>query len=305
MKKDLTSILDLNAQEIKEIFDLAAQLKKNPLMENKLLEDRAIGLVFQKPSNRTRMSFETCAVHLGGKGIYMDPSDMTLGEREPVKDVARVFSRYVQMAILRTFSHDTITEFAKYSDIPVINGLSDKFHPCQALADIFTAQEYLGDVKGKTLCYVGDGNNVVNSLLLCTANTGMNITVATPKGYEPDNDIVQKAKEIAKDTGTKIVLSNDPKEVVVDADIVYTDVWVSMGEEKQKNEKQKAFEGFQINNELLKNAKKSPFIMHCLPAHRNEEITDEVIESERSIVFDEAENRMHVQKAIMVMLLKK
>ncbi|MDD4203089.1 MAG: ornithine carbamoyltransferase [Candidatus Omnitrophica bacterium] len=304
MKKDLTSIFDLTQKDIKDILKLTYKLKKDPWKKQELLKNKSVGLVFQKPSNRTRMSFETAAVHLGGKGIYMDPADMTLGKREPVKDVARVFSGYVAMAILRTFSHETIEEFAKYATIPVINGLSDKCHPCQALADIFTIEEKLKDLMGKTLCYVGDGNNVLNSLLLAGANTGMNIVCACPKGHEPDQDILERAKTIALNTGAIISITNDPKKGVKNADVVYTDVWVSMGQEDQKSSKIKDFQGFQVNAELISECKKKPLIMHCLPAHRDEEITDDVIESKNSIVFDQAENRMHVQKAVMVMLLE-
>jgi len=304
MKKDLTSIFDLTQKDIKDILKLTYELKKEPWKKQELLKNKTVGLVFQKPSNRTRMSFETAVVHLGGKGIYMDPADMTLGKREPVKDVARVFSGYVAMAVLRTFSHETIEEFAQYSKIPVINGLSDKCHPCQALADIFTIEEKLRNLMGKTLCYVGDGNNVLNSLLLAGANTGMNIVCACPKGYEPDQDIVKRANVIAQNTGAIISITNDPKEGVKNADVVYTDVWVSMGQEAQKSSKVKDFQGFQVNAELINVCKKKPLIMHCLPAHRDEEITDEVIESKNSIVFDQAENRMHVQKAVMVMLLE-
>lgn len=303
MKKDFLSVLDLKKEEMEDVFSTTALLKKEPFSKKGVLKDKTVCLIFQKPSNRTRVSFEVGAIELGGSSVYLGPDDIAFGKRESIKDIARVLSRYVQLMVLRTFSHDNILELAKYSDIPVINGLSDLLHPCQAMADIFTIREKLTDVKGRTLAFVGDGNNVLHSLLQGASMVGMNVKIATPKGYGPNEAIVKKAKELGEKAGSRIEINNDPKDAVREADVIYTDVWVSMGQESEKAARVKAFKGFQVNSELVGMAKKDVLVMHCLPAHRDEEITDEVIESKNSIVFDQAENRLHVQKAIMCKLI--
>jgi len=292
MKKDLISIKDLSPKEIEEIFLLTDELKKNKDKFKSILSGKTLALVFQKPSNRTRVSFEVGMYQLGGYALYLGPEEVNLGIRESIKDVAKTLSRYVQGIVLRTFAHQNVIEMAKYASIPVINGLSDFSHPCQALSDIYTIREKLKKLKGVVLAYVGDGNNVCNSLLYAAEKTGIEMRVASPEGYEP------KVKDV------KVNLFKTPQQAVKDADVIYTDVWVSMGEEKEAAKKKKAFGGFQVNKELLKLAKKDVLVMHCLPAHRGEEITDEVIDSKNSIVFDQAENRLHVQKAILITLLK-
>jgi len=301
MKKDLLSVGNLSAKEIEGLFVLTGQLKKNKAKFSKVLAGKTLALVFQKPSNRTRVSFEVGMYQLGGYSLYLSPAEINLGVRETIADVAKTLSRYVDGIVLRTYAHKNALEMAKSANVPVINGLSDFSHPCQALADIYTIREKLKTLKGKTLAYVGDGNNVCNSLLYACAKAGLNMNVACPKGYEPDGGVFEAAKVMAK--GAKINLFHDPKLAVKNADVVYTDVWASMGQEKEAAKRKKAFKDFQVNKKLLKSSRKNVLIMHCLPAHRGEEITDEVIDSKNSIVFDQAENRMHVQKAILIKLL--
>ncbi len=296
MKKDLISIKDLSSEEILEIFSLTDKLKKNKNKFSKVLTGKTLALIFQKPSNRTRVSFEVGMYQLGGNSLYLSPGEINLGVRESIADVAKTLSRYVDGIVLRTYEHGNLLEMAKYSTVPVINGLSDFSHPCQALADVYTIKEKLNDFKGKLLAYVGDGNNVCNSLLFACAKVGLNIHVATAKGFEPDKAALRETKKVAK-------TFYNPEEAVKDADVIYTDVWVSMGQEKELEKRRKIFKDFQLNCKLVKLAKKGALIMHCLPAHRGEEITDEVIDSKNSIVFDQAENRMHVQKAILIKLL--
>ena len=303
MKKDLITIQNLSAREIKEIFDLTDKRKKNRKKFSKVLAGKTLALIFQKPSNRTRVSFEVGMYQLGGNAVYLSPNEINLGVREAVKDVAKTLSRYIDGIVLRTFEHKNVVELAEHSDKPVINGLSDFSHPCQALADVYTVKEKLKKTKGVTLAYVGDGNNVCNSLLFTCSKVGMNINVATPKGYEVIQEVVLGAQKTAQLSGSKIKILNDPFEAVKDADVIYTDVWTSMGQENESQERKKIFKDYQINDKLVKLAKKNVLIMHCLPAHRGEEITDEVIDSPNSVVFDEAENRMHVQKAVLIKLL--
>ncbi|MDD5130247.1 MAG: ornithine carbamoyltransferase [Candidatus Omnitrophica bacterium] len=316
MKKDLLSIKDLTTKEIEEMFDLAVKLKRNKSKFNKVLAGKTLALIFQKPSNRTRVSFEVGMYQLGGNSIYLSPGEINLGVREAVKDVAKTISRYVDGIVLRTFEHKNCLEMAAAAGVPVINGLSDFSHPCQALADLFTigekfarlnpASHKLGSkLKGLTLAYVGDGNNVCNSLLFAAAKTGMNIAVATPDGYAPDGQVVKDAKEAAKETGSQIRITQDPLSAVNGANVVYTDVWASMGQEEEIGKRKIIFKDFQINARLLTNAATGVILMHCLPAHRGEEITDEMMDSKNSVVFDQAENRMHVQKAILIKLLSK
>jgi len=304
MKKDFISINDLTAKEIKDIFSLTEKLKKNKAKFSTVLAGKTLALIFQKPSCRTRVSFEVGMYQLGGYSIYLGPEELKLGVREAIKDVAQTLSRYVDGMVLRTFEHENILELARYAAVPVINGLSDFSHPCQALADVYTIREKFKNLKNLTLAYVGDGNNVCHSLLYCCSKMGLNMNVATPKGYEPSSLVIKEAKAIAKSKNAKIVLFNNPKNAVKSADVIYTDVWASMGQEKEAEKRKRIFQGFQVNKNLLKWAKTGALIMHCLPAHRGEEITDEVIDGKNSVVFDQAENRLHVQKAILCSLLK-
>ncbi|MDD5006023.1 MAG: ornithine carbamoyltransferase [Candidatus Omnitrophica bacterium] len=303
MKKDFVSIKDLSTQEIETVFSLAKELKKDRLKFFGALKGKSVALIFQKPSNRTRVSFEVGISQLGGNAIYLKPEDINPGVRESIADISKTLSRYLDAIILRTFGHDIVLEVAKYASIPVINGLSDLLHPCQALSDIFTINEKLGKLKDVTLSYVGDGNNVCNCLLYAASKTGMNFKIGTPKRYGPNKEIVDDALEIAKKTGAKISLFNNPNDAVKNSDVIYTDVWASMGKEKEAWKRKMIFGKFQVNRRLVALAKPSVLIMHCLPAHRGLEITDEVMDSPNSIVFDQAENRLHIQKAILLMLL--
>lgn len=303
MKKDIISVKDLSLQELESIFVLTDKLKKNKNKFSKVLTGKTIALIFQKPSNRTRVSFEVGMYQLGGNAIYLSPEEINLGVRESIHDVSKTLSRYVDGIVLRTFEHANVVEMAKHATVPVINGLSDFSHPCQALADVYTVKEKLKKAKVITLTYIGDGNNVCNSLIFACSKLGININIATPKGYEPKPEVINESRLIAKIKGSNINIYNDPILAVKEADVIYTDVWASMGQEVEAEERKKAFKDFQINSNLVKNAKESVLIMHCLPAHRGQEITDEVIDSPNSVVFDEAENRMHVQKAILIKLL--
>lgn len=302
MFNSLISINDLTTEEIKGLFATAAEMKKRPQDFRNVLEGRMFGFIFEKPSTRTWVSFQAGIFSMGGGVIYLGPEDIKLGVREEVRDVARVLNRYLAGVVMRTFSHWTITEFRDYFEKPVINGLSDKEHPCQALADYMTIYEKVPAEKDPVLAFVGDGNNVLNSLLLVAAKLGAKVRYATPKKYQPDPKIVKAAKAIAAKTGAVIEGFLDPAEAVRDADAIYTDVWVSMGEEAIRQKKLKDFKGFQVDKALVAKAKKGALIMHCLPAHRGEEIADSVIESKSAVVFDEAENRLHIQKAILLNL---
>jgi len=301
-KKDLITLDDLSRREIFDILKLAKKLKKAPLSKKGIFKGKTFALLFQKPSNRTRISFEVAVIHLGGEALYLSPYEIKMGTRESVKDVACVVSRYVDGIVARVFSHDDVASLAKYSDVPVINGLSDMAHPCQALADIFTVMERKS-LRGVTVSYIGDGNNVLNSLMKVCAKIGVNMKIATPSGYAPSKDIYEESKEIAKKNKAVFEIFEDPLKAAEGTDIVYTDVWVSMGQEEEREKRLKDFQGFQVNDKLMREAKKDAFIMHCLPAHRGEEITD-VIDGKNSIVYDQAENRMHVQKAILLKLIR-
>lgn len=303
MKKDLLSIADLTTEDIADILELTSKVKRDKALYSGALKGKCIGLIFQKPSNRTRVSFEIGMVQLGGYAIYLGPSEIEMGKRESVKDVAFVLSRYLDGIAARTYRHEDMEELAKYATVPVINGLSDLAHPCQALSDIFTIKERLGAFKGIRLSYIGDGNNVLNSLMSASAKVGLDISIATPKGYEPIKKAKDAAMAFSKKSGSKIEFSNDPKAAAKDADIIYTDVWVSMGQEKEYKKRTKAFKGFQVNDKILKTAKRGCLVMHCLPAHRGYEITDSVLDSKNSVVYDQAENRMHAEKAILLKLL--
>ncbi len=299
MKKDLLSLNDLTQEDILYIFDLAEGLKAGVGAFERPLGGKSVGLIFQKPSNRTRLSFEVGVFQLGGNAVYMTGDDIKLGVRESIKDVAKVQSRYLDGIIARTFLHKDVVTLAKAADIPVINGLSDLYHPCQALSDIFTLKEKFGKLTNLTLAYVGDGNNVLNSLMAAAAITGVNLKFSTPPGYEPKKDIFEDAKETADKNKTDIVYYKNPEDAVKGADAVYTDVWTSMGQEAEHAARLKDFEAYQINDKLFGKAKKDAVLMHCLPAHRGEEVTDLVIDGPNSIVIDQAENRLHVQKAIL------
>jgi len=303
--RDLLSVNDLTVDEVYRIFDLAKQLKARQKKgeQHHLLEGKTLGMIFQKASTRTRVSFEVGMYQLGGIALFLSANDLQIGRGEPVKDTARVLSRYLDGIMIRTFSHAEVEELARYADVPVINGLTDYLHPCQALTDIFTVVERQGMVKGRKLAYVGDGNNMVNALLHTCAKVGMDIAVATPPGYGPHPQVVLEAQAAAAAAGSKVALVTDPKDAAVGADVLYTDVWASMGQEAERAVRQRAFAGYQINEGLLKLAKPDAIVLHCLPAHRGEEITDAVIEGPQSAVFDEAENRLHVQKAIMALLM--
>lgn len=303
MKKDLISIEDLNTKVMLEILDLTKKIKTNKVKYSQILKGKSIGLIFQKPSNRTRVSFEIGMVQLGGYAIYLGPNEIEMGVRESIKDVACVLSRYLDGIVARTYKHNDVKEIAKFATVPVINGLSDREHPCQALSDIFTIKERLGSFKGVTLSYIGDGNNVLNSLMCAAAKVGLDMKIATPKGYEPKSEMVGIVKSFARKAGSKIEFSNDPSLAAKDTDVIYTDVWVSMGQEKEADKRAKAFSDFQINDKLMKLAKDRCLVMHCLPAHRGEEIVDSVIDSKNSVVYDQAENRMHAEKAILLKLL--
>lgn len=305
MKKDLVSILDLTKEEILEIFKLAKKVKKEVKAKKyrNCFNQMTLAMIFEKPSLRTRVSFETGFTQLGGHAIYLGPKDISLGSRESVPDIARNLDRMVDIIMARTFSHKSVEDLAKYASIPVINGLSDKEHPCQVLADYLTIEEHKGKTSNLKFTFVGAGNNMSHSLMLITSMLGSDFYMACAKGYEPDDEYVQKSKEMADKNGSKVVITNDPFEAVKDADVVYTDVWASMGEESEKEIRAKAFKDYQVNMKLFKNAKPDAIFMHCLPAHRGEEVTDDVIDSKNSVVFDEAENRLHAQKAVMLKLL--
>lgn len=301
--KDLITVEDLTLDEINKILNYAAKLKKRP-KKRKDLEGKTLGLVFQKPSNRTRVSFSVGMYQLGGNTIYLAPEELQLGKRESIKDVARVLSKYIDIIAARTYSHDDLVEFAHESDVPVINALTDLLHPAQALSDIFTIKELKKHFKDVKLSYIGDGNNVLHSLMLTASRVGLNMHIATPKGYEPNNNIVKKAQDEAKLHKSEVVLGNDPVEAVKDADFIYTDVWTSMHQKDEFDKRKEIFSAYQINKQLLAKAKKDYYIMHCLPAQRGFEITDEVMDAPQSICYEQAENRLHVQKAILLLLLK-
>ncbi len=305
MKGHFISLADFSAEELWELLALATDLKaewrkggNRPLLQGKVL-----GMVFQKPSLRTRVSFDMAMLHLGGHALYLSPNEIQLGKRESTADVARVLSRYVDGIMARVFAHQDILDLAAHSRVPVINGLSDYNHPCQGLADLLTVYERLGRLEGVKLSYVGDGNNVCHSLLFGGSRLGMHVAVATPEGYEPRPDVVQQAREFAAQSGGQITLTHDPVEAVRDAQVVYTDVWASMGQEAEREKRLAIFPPYQVNADLVAQAAPDVLVMHCLPAHRGEEITDEVIDGPHSVVFDQAENRLHAQKAILVRLM--
>lgn len=304
--KDLISIADLSQADIEEIFNVTKELKEwhNKGYDEKCLSGKILGMIFEKSSMRTRVSFEVSMVQLGGNAIYLTQNDINLGKREAVKDGARVLSRYVNGIAIRTFGQDTIQELARYATVPVINALSDYLHPCQALTDLYTIKEKFGTYTNIKIAFVGDGNNVARSLAQICAKLCIHFHIASPKGYELTPDFVSKTKQMA-DGNDLIHLYQDPKEAAEKANVLYTDTWVSMGQEAEEEVRKQAFKCFQINSDLLKSAKDDVKVMHCLPAHRGEEITDEVIDGPHSIVYDQAENRLHVEKALLKLLLRK
>jgi ornithine carbamoyltransferase len=303
--KSLASLYDLENEEIDQILRKSERLKSQLLRgeEHPLLKGKTLAMIFEKPSTRTRVSFEVGMWQLGGYALYLSAGDLQLGRGETIADTAKTLSRYVNGIMARTFSHQTIIDLIKYSRVPVINGLSDFTHPCQGLADLFTIYEKKGRLSGLKLAYIGDGNNVAHSLLFGCSKVGMNITLACPKRYEPSPEVVSKAKEEGKRSGCKVEVTHDPKEAVQSADIVYTDVWASMGKEKEHEKRMKIFKPYQINLKLVKEAKEDYLFMHCLPAHRGEEVTDGVADSKHSVIFDQAENRLHTQKALLALIM--
>lgn len=299
--KHLLKMLDLTSEEVIEILNLADQLKYEQKhgIPHKHLEGKSLGLIFEKASTRTRVSFEVGMYQLGGQPIFLSSKDMQIGRGEPVQDTARVLSRYLDGIMIRTFEQKEVEDLAKYGSIPIINGLTDFCHPCQILADLMTIREYKGKLSGLKMAFIGDGNNMMNSLIVGALKTGMSISVACPEGYEPDSQVLDFAKEY----GDKFSLFRTPKEAVVDADVVITDVWASMGQEGEAEKRRKAFDGYQVNAELMALAKPDAMVQHCLPAHRGEEITEDVFEAHADEIFEEAENRLHAQKAVMVKCL--
>ena len=304
--RDLLSIHELTVGEVEEILSLAAELKAKQKagIEHKLLAGKTLGMIFEKSSTRTRVSFETGMYQLGGQALFLSNRDLQLGRGEPIKDTARVLSRYLDGIMIRTYGHERVVELAEYADIPVINALTDLLHPCQVLTDLLTIREHKGkNLKGLKMAYVGDGNNMTNSYMYGCAKVGMEFVAATPENYRPDETVTKQATEDAKSTGASISLVTDPVEAVKGADIVVTDTWASMGQEEEHDERKKIFAPYQVNKELMAHADKRAIVMHCLPAYRGEEITEEVLEANADVIFDEAENRLHTQKAIMALLM--
>src|SRR5438105_13344128 len=288
-----------------DIFRLAAEMKKQPAKFNRSLEGQTLAMIFEKSSTRTRVSFEVGMLQLGGHALFLSSRDIQLGRGEPIADTAKVLSRYVDGIMARTFAHKTVTDLAENASVPVINGLTDLSHPCQVMADYFTAWEKFGELKGRKLAYVGDGNNMAHSLMFGAPKVGMHVAVATPAGYAPDPTIAGAAQADADAAGTKVVVTTSIEEAVRDADVVETDVWASMGQEEEAERRRRDFEGWQVDKRVMSMAKKDAVFMHCLPAHRGEEVAAEVIDSPQSVIFDEAENRLHVQKAILYSLMKR
>lgn len=303
MKKDLITLADYSPEQILQLLHLSEQLKHDRNQASDALKGKSVGLVFQKSSNRTRTSFAVGVHQLGGFCLYLGPKEINLGKREATSDVAKTLSRYLDCIVARTYSHQDVLDLAKFSTVPVINGLSDLYHPCQALADIFTVKEKFHTFEGITLAYIGDGNNVCHSLMLACAKVGLNMKVGTPVNYEPSPEILKVAQVIAAEKGVSIEMTHNPREAVNGAHVIYTDVWVSMGQEEETQKRLQDFEAFQINADLVSSAAKDFIFMHCLPAHRDEEVTADVIDGAHSVVFDQAENRLHVQKAVMLDLM--
>ena len=291
---------DLSCEEITAVLDLADELKrkKKEKIEHKMLKDKTLGMIFKKSSTRTRVSFEVGMYELGGNAIFLSSDNTQMGRGEPAEDTARVLSRYLDGIMIRTYEQEEVETLAKFASIPIINGLTDLCHPCQVAADLMTIREYKKELNGKKLCYIGDGNNMANSLIVGAVKTGMQISVACPGGYEPDDEIVRWAEQ-----NGSLILSDDPQKCAKDADVLYTDVWTSMGMESEIKERREIFAPYQINDEIMSLAKDDAMVLHCLPAHKEEEITEKVFEKHADEIFEQSENRLHVQKAIMVMLM--
>jgi ornithine carbamoyltransferase len=303
IKRDLVSLKHLSGKQIEDIFALAEDIKSSKEKYSNSLGRKVLAMIFEKPSLRTRVTFETGIFEMGGHGIYLGPGDIQVGKRESIYDVAKNLGRWAHGVVIRTFSHANVALYAEASDIPVINGLDDLVHPCQALSDLFTLKEKRRTLRGLTLAWVGDGNNVAHSLMRACVKTGLNINLAMPEGYEPDSEITAEVMDEASKKGSVVRIFKDPAEAVKGVDAVYTDTWVSMGQESEAGEREKIFKPYQVNSRMMRLAKSDAFFMHCLPAHRGYEVTDEVIDSSRSLVYDQAENRLHVQKAIMYLLM--
>lgn len=301
MKRDFLHITDFTTDEIYEVFNLSSKLKTELRNGNptQYLKGKSLAMIFQKPSARTRVSFETGMYQLGGHALYLSPADIGMGKREATKDIAKVISRYNDLIMARVFDHQHVLDLGEYATVPVINGLTDYNHPCQVMADIFTVLEHRGNLDDLKVVYVGDGNNVAHSWLNLAQRLPMELVIVSPEGYEVEEEILETTKEAGL---SNVSISHEPMDAVVGADVIYTDVWASMGQEEEAATRKKVFQPFQVNSELMAAAGSQAYFMHCLPAHRGEEVTDEVIDGEQSIVFDEAENRLHVQKAIMVTL---
>jgi ornithine carbamoyltransferase len=302
--KDFIEVHSYTADEVLEIFELARDMKANPGKFATALQGQTLAMIFEKSSTRTRVSFEVGMFQLGGHALFLSARDIQLGRGEPIYDTAKVLSRYVDGIMARTFAHKTVTDLAEYATVPVINGLTDLSHPCQSMTDYFTAWEkFGGDLKGRKIAYVGDGNNMAHSLMYAAPKVGMDIAVATPAGYAPDPQVVAQASVAAESAGTKMSVTTSIEEAVRDADIVETDVWASMGQEEEAEKRRRDFDGWMIDARLMGLAKKEAIFMHCLPAHRGEEVSAEVIDGQQSVIYDEAENRLHIQKAIMHVLM--
>ena len=294
---------DLSSEQATGLFDLTAKVKSDPRAFSSALEGKSLAMIFQKSSTRTRVSFEVGMSQLGGQALFLSSGDIQLGRGETIADTARVLSRYTDGIMARTHAHEDVIQLARYGSIPVINGLTDLLHPCQAMADYFTLREVFGDLRGRKLVYVGDGNNVAHSLLLAASRVGMDVTVATPAGFEPDSSILDMAQSDALDAGIKIEVTNDPAVAAVDASAVYTDVWASMGQEEDADRRLALFRGFMVDDELMSKALPESIFLHCLPCHREEEVSTSVADGPQSRIFDQAENRLHTQKAIMLWLM--
>jgi ornithine carbamoyltransferase len=304
--RHLISIHDLTAEEVAGLFRLAADVKANPEKYHNHMHRKTLGMIFEKSSTRTRVSFEVGMAQMGGHALFLSSRDIQLGRGEPISDTAQVLSRYVDGIMARTFAHQTVTDLAKYGSVPVINGLTDDLHPCQGLTDYFTLMEVFGSLdalRGRKLTYVGDGNNMAHSLIFGAIKVGMDVAVASPKGYEVSPKYLELARQDAEKAGTKVIVTNDPKEGVEGASAVYTDVWASMGQEAEAQKRLEAFKGWTVDSALMSHAAKDAVFLHCLPAHRGEEVSAEVCDGPQSRIFDEAENRLHVQKAIMLWLM--
>jgi len=304
--KDLLTLADLSSEEIISLIEKAVVLKEKTLKKqfDYPLKGKILGMIFDKSSTRTRVSFEVGMIQLGGSALYLNGNDLQLGRGETIADTAQVLSQYLDGIMIRTFSHSSVEELAEHAAIPVINGLTDLYHPCQALADLLTVYEKKGKLAGLKLAYIGDGNNMAHSLMIACTKVGMDVSIAAPKEYFPDSDVTAKCKEFAEVSGAKLVITDSPTGAVKDADIIYTDVWTSMGQEAENEQRLKAFQDYQVNEDLLEQAKKDYLFMHCLPAHRGEEVSAEVIDGPHSVVFDQAGNRLHAQKALLVEILK-